>query len=436
MQVIELNWRYRFTTGLFLFWCVLAWIPDITRLGGSDIGASELVMMLLVVLLCVCKLQHFGSIDYRASKLRVLITSFLIFLFLWGILGVYLADDLFRSGRMFLGLTQGLILLLFVTYILHYQNLLQIVKIGIAMLVLSVLICWVAQFQSDLRQIVFHGKDRAYAMFKHSNQFGIVLAMLVPMASLFVFCGRKSQVIYGLIVLALLFYGLALSGSKTNIIIAIAMLSITVVYSIATRSRRLMLVIVCPIFALLLFYFSLPILELINPRAASIINNFILYGGDGAHSVRQRSYLWDYSLSTIIRSPWFGEGTGQKFFANGELTNHSHNIFLDFGRTIGIPGIVGISAIVFSSVFISVRTLLIIRKKQQTYSILVLAGSCFAVISYVLSNQMSDSFGPVTSFFFWLCLGIVLRRRDMCSNKYVHYVKAGTRNRRDYRAIG
>jgi len=401
--------QHKIVSSLFLGWCALAWMPQITSLGGSDIGLAQIVMVAIVF--CLWRIEHFGSVGVKAYGVRLLIYACCVFMIGWAALALFNISELLGSGRLFLSLFQGLVVLYLVTAVLSLDTLKRSFQLCAGMAVLSVLLCVFAQFNSGLEALLFNGTGSAVGLFKNSSQFGLVLAMAVPAAVLLFFSGRHTML--SVILLVSLFWGLDLSGSKTNIVVLVGMLFFVVLFAVAASRHRIVLSLTFACLAIFVLITGFPLLEVINPRVNAIVQEFITHGGSGEDAVKQRNFLWDYSINAIANHPFFGEGQGLGFLANGELTDHSHNVFLNYGRTVGIPAAVSMFIVLVASLVFVFRTLKMVMSKPQTMSIVLLAGACFSIITYIVSIQMSDSFGSVSSFFFWLSLGLVLRRREL-----------------------
>ena len=168
----------------------------------------------------------------------------------------------------------------------------------------------------------------------------------------------------------------------------------------------------------MIWLFGLPILEFFNPRAAGIVHALLQNDVGQSNTLDQRFELWRYSIDVMKSSPWFGEGTGQVINVITQTHSHSHNVFLDLGRTLGLPGLLGSVLFILTGCWLALKTLArVSRIPPHAGSYLngraTIVGAAFAVLSYVLSNQMSDSIGPSTSVFLWLSLGLLLRRHDI-----------------------
>ena len=257
--------------------------------------------------------------------------------------------------------------------------------------------------------------DRIPGFFKHPNQLGVVTGM----ASIYFICcvlarGFRSMPfnVGALICIA----GLFLSGSKTNLVVVggLAAVSVMILALLDRNPRRAILAALRDYMAVgALAALAIPILSIVNVRASSVLSS--LFSGDEEVSeygtVVARQDLWTQSWESFKESPVFGVGAGQRF---PDGTEHSHNIFLDALRTTGFPGFFIILIFILIVVFYIVSSLVAGRTLSRfpesplsdPQSRGPFVGCMMAMMGYLLSNQMSDSFGPSTLPFFYLFLGL------------------------------
>ena len=125
-----------------------------------------------------------------------------------------------------------------------------------------------------------------------------------------------------------------------------------------------------------------------------------------------RPRLWDFSLKQIVHSPWVGIGFGVRSFdyayPEWEKSNrtlfHAHNIFINAGIQMGIPGILVLMLLFFS----------ILREYWRFYKSvdvrLQWLGACgLAMVIGVLMKNMTDHFfSRDLSLLFWSLVGMML----------------------------
>jgi hypothetical protein len=110
--------------------------------------------------------------------------------------------------------------------------------------------------------------------------------------------------------------------------------------------------------------------------------------------------------------PFTGVGAGQPL---GNIAPHSHNLFIDFFRTFGVPGVTLIGIMVALMVFYMLASLFdtLFRSRGKLYAAndVMVLGSAVSLWNYIVANQMSDSFGPSTAAFLWLPAALLVAYR-------------------------
>jgi O-antigen ligase len=163
----------------------------------------------------------------------------------------------------------------------------------------------------------------------------------------------------------------------------------------------------------ILLQVSLIALQFLNPRAYNLLA-LQLSGGE-AHSVVSRQRLWSISIDLGLSHPFMGVGAGQPV---GDIAPHSHNLFIDFFRTLGVPGVALVSMMVLLVMAYLVSSVLCTlfgndRGEHAAEVNVMVLGTSVSVWNYILANQMSDSFGPSTAAFFWLPLALLIFYRGV-----------------------
>ena len=158
------------------------------------------------------------------------------------------------------------------------------------------------------------------------------------------------------------------------------------------------------------------LLSLFNPRALRIMLTFLSQDGEVA-SLVSRDQLWKYSFQQFLLDPVTGQGAGQpiNIFFREESVPHSHNVLLDYLRTLGAPGFLMMLTVLGTAATLSVAT--IFRALRATASArrhrVLCIGLAVGALSYIAANMSSDSMGPSTSPFFWLVLFLGLAARSL-----------------------
>ncbi|TIN15392.1 MAG: O-antigen ligase family protein, partial [Mesorhizobium sp.] len=243
------------------------------------------------------------------------ISAFIIIL---SLLSMLYADNPLRTMRAVFAQVFGFAIIPAVAAIsTKPKGLVAVDRVVMTIIIMSVVTsCLVAIGLGDARFA-----DRAEGYFKHSNQLGIALS-----AGLGAFFGLYS------------------------------------IYLIR-RKKSPIKIIVGTIAAPILLQVSLMALQSLNPRAYNLLA-LQLSGGE-AHSVVSRQRLWSISMDLGLSHPFLGVGAGQPV---GIIAPHSHNLFIDFFRTLGVPGLALVSMMV----------------------LLVMAYLVSAVLSTLLGNDRGD----------------------------------------------
>jgi len=390
--------------------CVLAWFPAFAAI-KSDISIN----VIFVGLMCFFLIRENRDIqrDKFANTIFNLLLCSLAGLFIWGVVSLYKAEDVYRSGRFFLTYGQGIALLLIIGTIARTDHLRSAFRAAVISFFLMAVFCSLAVFVPQIEALTYQGTDRLHGFFKNPNQFGMILDICLIFSVSFLLYTRKRLVPgFGVLITILI---MTMTGSKTNLLIAVAVGLCLLFYYFLTHKKLAVLILVVPAVAVSLALFGLPLLEIFNPRAAGLLADFL--SGQSVHtsSLNQRSFLWVYSLEHLMENPILGAGPGQRIVVYDQDLSHSHNVFLDAGRTLGVPGLIFTFAVIGFVILLALNSLLALSRAAgaSEFDHALLVGAAFSVFSYILSNQMSDSFGPSTSPFFWLVTGLLVRRNDL-----------------------
>jgi O-antigen ligase len=351
--------------------------------------------------------ENFTKLLPGARRIATLILSVMLVLCFWELVASIGADVFLRVFRPLSGHASGLaivVAILALSGTAKVANRTRRVCMGILTIALAL-----TYFIGDRG---YH--DRFPGMFKHPNQLGPVAAM----AALFMFgevisnAGRKRVFpVFGLIAAV---YAMMLSGSKTNLVVLTVLIFISVFLLAFQRSemrQSLTELYRNLILALGFVVAGGVVLAATNERAFSVLSELMTTDSDVVEyrTVVARDELWRESIDEARLHPLTGVGAGQ-FMRNGK-TEHSHNVFMDALRTTGIPGFALTIAFVLAVLWYVVGAYRAARllarhpkstRMQEANFRGPLVGSLMALVSYILSNQMSDSFGPSTIPFFYM----------------------------------
>ncbi len=124
-------------------------------------------------------------------------------------------------------------------------------------------------------------------------------------------------------------------------------------------------------------------LSLLNPRALTLLQAFFKAGT--THSLESREGLWSRSIELFLENPVLGVGAGQPIFSH---VSHSHNVIIDFSRTLGVPGLLLILVVLTTIVVLCLQTILsALRASRSDLSVRCLCiGTSLGPLAYVAAN--------------------------------------------------
>ncbi len=125
-----------------------------------------------------------------------------------------------------------------------------------------------------------------------------------------------------------------------------------------------------------------------------------------------RNKIWTYSVQRIRERPWMGTGFGRmaqakqfaEHFNNEPLWVHAHNMFLDYGIQMGVPGIL---AFVFLFACVIREFLRLYRSSDLTVALTGIAGMAI-VAAVILKSATDDQFIRHNALLFWALVGMGL----------------------------
>ncbi len=372
-------------------------------------GASlALVTMLVSLPIWYWAAQaRISPFDATATRAIVVVLSCAGFLIFWSLLSIVGAEAPMRASRYLATLVAAFALYFMVRGTVtrpHIARYVDALALGLAA---TAAVSLLAYEVGGLHEIIFRGTDRAAGFFKNPNQFGMAISTAIP-AVLALMLSEQRRRPLRVVYLILMLLGLVASGSKTNFLLAWASILVVVscyswIYN--TGSRRVGMMVMSVAGNLVFAGLGIFALTLLNPRALAIMMEF--FGGDGeVDSLLTRSYLWTYSLDQFLIDPVFGQGAGQRldiFYREADVS-HSHNVLLDYMRTLGAPGLFAVSVMIGTVVIVCLQTTgrALHSGRGAPADRMICLGLSLSCLSYVAANMSSDSFGPSTSPFFWI----------------------------------
>ena len=357
----------------------------------------------------------FDPIATRAIYVVLACAGFLIF---WSLLSTFGAEAPSRASRYIATLIAAFAIYFLVRSTVTRKRVALYVDVLAAGLAATSALSLLGYEIAGLRDIIFRGTDRAAGFFKNPNQFGMAIATTLPAVMALLVAERQRRG-FRAACLTLMLLGLVASGSKTNFLLAwVSILAVLCGHAwIAhTGARRYGMLALSVLGSLVFAGLGIVALSFINPRALAIMLDF--FGGDGeVDSLLTRSFLWAYSLDQFLADPILGQGAGQRIdiFYRAADVSHSHNVLLDYMRTLGVPGLLGVSLMIGTVVIVSLLTIgrALRAESGPPAARLLCLGLALNCLSYVAANMSSDSFGPSTSPFFWLFAYLTFAARNL-----------------------
>lgn len=351
----------------------------------------------------------FASVLQRDHLIFVGLTLVALALAAFSLTSYLWSADPFRVFRPMYGQAYGFVVLLAIARSNDRGLLSRAIDAIVIGALISAIIIVVAAYVKPLRSVLYSG-DRTAGFFRDSNQLGIVLAMSFPIVLARATMTRR-PLLSALLASGIMYLGLTMAGSKTNLVLACLtgsalVLMMLAVRKIFTRAPHIAAIMVIGMsVAAVGAYFGL---EVLNPRAHRVLTAFA--EGGAAPSLNDRAVIHEISIEDGMAHPWGGVGAGQRA-VYGRLT-HSHNVLIDYFRCLGVPGLALIMVEIALALWLAIKGLgFALRSTASDRGRIMSAALALSIISYIAANQMSDSFGPSTLPFMWIAIGLLFRLR-------------------------
>lgn len=400
-------------TWLGVCFLVATSFPTLVDLPG-DVTPGHLLMMACLPVWAVAFLDR-GALPFetRGTVLAMIVLACSGFVILLALLSALVAEFPHRVMRPVVSFGTAFAMFLLVSGTITPRRIRLFLDTACISMVSTCILTSAAYFDPTLNQMIFGNADRASGFFKNPNQYGIAISSIFPISvTLSLVSRRKTAWISGSFFLML---GLVASGSKTNLLIsALSLLGILVLFCMIRyhgRTRIWMLLITLTGYAAVTMIGVLS-LSLLNPRALTLLQSFFKFGT--THSLESREDLWSRSMELFLENPALGVGAGQPIFSH---VSHSHNVIIDFSRTLGVPGLLLILVVLTTIVVLCLQTIIsALRSPRSDLSVRCLCiGTSFGPLAYVAANFSSDSFGPTTSPFLYAIVFLNLACRPLLS---------------------
>jgi hypothetical protein len=245
---------------------------------------------------------------------------------------------------------------------------------------------------------------RFFGFFENANQLGIMLVAVWPFAVALLLSAhtKKARVVSAGIVLVLA-TSILMSGTKTALALSFASGALMWLYH-SSRSGTLGATLTRVFVALCAIVVAAPallwVLSWASPAFFARVNNILTNGVWAFPSMQARSEIWKISFQTGLAHPFLGVGAGSEVYGYA----HSHDMFLDYFRGMGVGALLAAVVLVLSAGFRGANFLIATWQKRDVDRApdTIVAGLYMGAFFHLIANQLSDSFSPTTAFLFWM----------------------------------
>lgn len=402
----------RFALVLACIFLIALPVPNLIKFPA---GASLALLLMLVSIPTwfLTARARYTPFDLNATRAIAVILASAGFLIIWSLLSTFGTKEPLRASRFLATQVAAFALYFLVRGTITQRRVVLYIDILAVGLAATSALSLLAYEVGALHRIIFGDTDRAAGLFKNPNQFGMAISTATPAVIALFLAERRRRLLRG-ICLTLMLLGLVASGSKTNLMLAwVTILAVLCGHSLIayTGSSRIRALVTYLLGSFLVGGLGIVALSVLNPRALAIMSEFVT--GDGeVESLLTRSYLWKYSLDQFFIDPFLGQGAGQRldiFYREADVS-HSHNVLLDYMRTLGAPGLMAALVMIGTVVLICLSAIAkaLWEERVEPYARIICMGLALSCVSYVAANMSSDSFGPSTSPFFWIFTYLLL----------------------------
>ena len=397
--------------------------PSFPELPGGTSLALLLMFACLPVWYNAARARQAHLLDPVAARLAGVIVGCVVVLMLWSLISVFDAPVPFRAARYLASQAAAIALYFLVVGTLTTRRMPVYIELACAGLAITAALSFVGYIHPVIQEAIYRGSDRASGFFKNPNQYGMAISTMLPVLTALILTSRLRRRVR-VVGWVLLLLGLVACGSKTNLMISsVTVLAILLAFSVTAYAgaKRLAMVSLSIFGVLALIGVVLFLLTVFNPRTVRLMATFFTQDEELA-SLVSRDQLWENSIHQFLLDPFLGQGAGQpiSIFVDNEFVPHSHNVLLDYLRSLGAPGFLAMLILLCAALALCAAVVLsALRAERVPVGPRMLSiGLATGALAYVAANMSSNSMGPSTSPFFWLVLFMAaasrqaLRRRE------------------------
>lgn len=279
--------------------------------------------------------------------------------------------------------------------------------------VISVGVAVAGFFVSQLGALTIRYGDRAQALLNHPNQLAMLLTALVPIA--LVNALKRPARVGPWLVLVVIAAGIALTGSKANLLLLVVVVPLTTFLAlepIRRLARRMALALGLGVAMAAIGLVAVLTVSQFNPRTLTTLERLFTDPATTS-TVATRSDLWRTAFEIGLEHPWTGVGADNTVYYLP--FSHAHNVVFEYFLTLGLPGLMALLMLLFFTAVVALACIRsALRRPGPAYpERLSLIGYALACLAYVGSNMSSDSFGGTTLPMLWILLAASLARLDL-----------------------
>lgn len=400
---------------------LLLWIGLPFYISGIGMQINHVVTLVLIIVFTISKLVHkdFRLINMPRPlfKYSLWIMASTFSIIVAATMSSINARNIIEVAKFQIAYLIGLlVLIVYLTVLEKKEDVDFILNLLILGGIFSVLCSFLGYFIPFFKEITFNRFGRAQGFLLHPNQLGIMLSSLIPISAATL--STKYHKYSSWLTMIILLSGVVISGSKTNLFISftfglLALLIINLIQP--TSSQRHLSFFIMGFVVILSGIAALVLLQKIVPKSLQNLQMLLTYREEYRTLVIRRE-IWSAAVLLVQENnPFFGMGAGNTRDYLG--VNHAHNVVIEYFFTMGYFGVI-VLFMFLTSVFSLCLYSILISKKMPVIFRAQIIGLVLGICSYVLSNQLSESFGGTTLPILWVLIGALICKCKYCLQYY------------------
>lgn len=404
--------EYTYLTALL---ALFLWVGIPFYIKGVGMQATHVTTFILVFVFTANKILAGNPVLFAMVRPLFLLTIWIIcslFLIITaGLISTFNAQDIVEVFRFLVGILVGISIIIVISGVVQEQaDVSLVLKWVIIGGVISALAACLGVIHPGVGAITLNKYGRGQGFLLHPNQLGIMLGATIPIVTASL--AGNYGVLRNWFFLALLAVGLVVSGSKTNILITALLgpLAMVIVSFLKPDiSQRYKSVIWMMVVLLLSGFIAYLALNELAPKTLQNMMN-VMEDPAGYRSMVSRQQIWAGVIKVAGTSPLIGLGAGNTWLYLG--SKHAHNVFLEYFFTMGLIGLFALLFFLVSLFYVCVFSYkatkgMPLEQRAETIGIII------AIVSYITSNQLSESFGGTTINLLWVLIALLINRVNL-----------------------